>query len=181
MQKSKLQFKNQNFKQKKGGFTILETLVAITILSTAILGPMELASKSIVSAGTAQNQIKAFYLTQEAMEYIRNIRDTNLINGNPWITGGSLNLCVSGDCIVDVPQDSIAACVGTCPKIRYDDSTGFYYNYISGDETIFIRTARITNPVSGNLDEAKITVTTSWDEQRRSKSLTLNSYIFEWK
>ena len=170
------------------GFTILETLVAITLLSMAILGPMELASRSIGSAMVSQNQITAFYLSQEALEYIRNIRDNNLINSLPWISGGNLDECTGNDCIIDVPNSTlgdpsgnITACIGTCPKLKYDDAGGYYYNHISGNETIFTRKARIITPVNGNSDEAKIEITTSWDEKTGTRSVYLEEYVFNWR
>jgi len=63
----------------RGGFTLVETLVAISILSLAITGPMVIAQKGIGSSVYARDQVTAFYLAQEAVEYIRNVRDTNRI------------------------------------------------------------------------------------------------------
>ena len=49
------------------GFTLIETLIAITILTLAIAGPMVTASRSIVAAQTARDQLTASYLAQEGM------------------------------------------------------------------------------------------------------------------
>lgn len=64
------------------GFTILETLIAITVLVFAITGPLSLVAGSIRSSGYARDSITAFYLAQEAVEYIRNMRDINALNEN---------------------------------------------------------------------------------------------------
>lgn len=66
-------------KTKNRGFTLMETLIAIAVLSLAITGPMVIAQKGIGSAIYARDEVTAFYLAQEAVEYIRNIRDTNRI------------------------------------------------------------------------------------------------------
>src|SRR3989338_1659516 len=85
------------------GFTLIETLVAVTILSAAVAGPMVLSIKSIGSASVSQDQLVAFYLGQEVVEYIRNIRDTNLISGNNWLDGLTDCLLSSGPngCYID--------------------------------------------------------------------------------
>lgn len=64
----------------KKGFTILETLIAITVLVFAITGPLSLVAGSIRTSGYARDSITAFYLAQEAIEYIRNTRDINALN-----------------------------------------------------------------------------------------------------
>lgn len=84
-------------KENKGtnsakGFTLVEAMVAISILSLAVTGPMIIAQKGIGAAIYARDQITAFYLAQEAVEYIRNVRDTNRINNISWLT--SLTPCL---------------------------------------------------------------------------------------
>jgi len=64
------------------GFTVIETLVAIAILLLAIVGPLSMAEKGLAAAETARQEITAFYLAQEAIEYVRNIRDTNALQGH---------------------------------------------------------------------------------------------------
>jgi len=66
---------------KKCGFTLLETLAAVSVLTFAIVGPLTLAYYSIRSSSVSQNQLTAFYLAQEAIEYIKNLRDNNALTG----------------------------------------------------------------------------------------------------
>ena len=67
------------------GFTLMETLVAITLLLLAIGGPMYAVSQSLSSAIYARDQITASYLAQDAVEYIRNVRDHNALDNNSWL------------------------------------------------------------------------------------------------
>lgn len=67
------------------GFSLLETLVAISILMMTIVGPLSLASKGIVFADYVKDEIAGFYLAQEAIEAIRNIRDSNIKNNSSWL------------------------------------------------------------------------------------------------
>ncbi|MEI7480192.1 MAG: type II secretion system protein, partial [bacterium] len=91
---------------KKKGFTLVETLVAISILLIAIMSPMTIAQSSLSSAGYARNEFVAQYLNQDALEWIKNIKDYSaMVNmGTPgkttanWLTfNGTLTRCVSGD------------------------------------------------------------------------------------
>ena len=88
----------------KHGFTLIETLVAITILSAAVAGPMVLSIKNIGTAAVSQDQLVAFYLGQEVFEYVKNTRDTNLLNeSSDWLAGlDNCKISGSAGCYIDV-------------------------------------------------------------------------------
>jgi Tfp pilus assembly protein PilV len=65
-----------------GGFTLVETLIAITVLMIAISGPLVVANDGLTAALYARDQMTATFLAQESMETIKNFRDTNLAAGN---------------------------------------------------------------------------------------------------
>lgn len=72
------------------GFTLIETLVAISLLSVAIVAPMTLVSQSLKSAYYARDQVTAYNLAQEGIEAVRAIRDGNiLVNA---LTGANVDL-----------------------------------------------------------------------------------------
>lgn len=166
----------------KQGFTLIETLIALTVLIMIITGPLSLATKSISASIFSQDQITASYLAQEAVEYIINIRDNNSLQDNDWLYGLDQCLGASG-CYVDARNNNIVSCGSVCPKIKYDESGGFYYNYQTGQDTIFTRTVKISKiNIQGNEDEARIEVIISWLEKfGGQKSFTLQEDIFNWK
>ncbi|MCX5711452.1 MAG: prepilin-type N-terminal cleavage/methylation domain-containing protein, partial [Candidatus Omnitrophica bacterium] len=57
-------------------FTLVETLVAISIFSASILGLLAILSQGISDTGYAKKKMTADYLAQEGIEYLRNMRDT---------------------------------------------------------------------------------------------------------
>lgn len=175
IQNSKLYIQNS-----KKGFTLIEALVAITILTISIAGPITIASKGISSSIFARDQITAFYLAQEAVEYVRNKRDENNIKGNDWLNG--LSECMDNNiCIIDInesePDNIIRQCSGgICPVLKYDTNTNFY-NYSTGDNSIFTRT---TNIATINAREIAITTNLSWSTGKLGKTFTVKEHILDW-
>lgn len=74
------------FKRKKEeGFTIVETLVAITILMISIAGPLTIAQRSLMSSIFAKDQAVAAFLAQDAMEYLKNARSNSIATFSSWL------------------------------------------------------------------------------------------------
>lgn len=66
------------FKKEKG-FTIVELVIAIFILSVAVFGVYNAFSTIVVLTSGISDRFTAAYLAQEGIEIIRNTRDTNWI------------------------------------------------------------------------------------------------------
>lgn len=67
-----------NFKNKRG-FTIIETLVAVTILMISIVGPLTIAQKSLMASIYARDQVTASFLAQDIIEKIKNDKSNALL------------------------------------------------------------------------------------------------------
>lgn len=179
--------------QQNRGFTLVEAMVAISILSLAITGPMIIAQKGIGSAIYARDQITASYLAQEAVEYVRNVRDTNRINGTSWLSPFTELSCLEtglGEkCQIDAryadftAAGAIQACSGgTCPRLSYD-TVNRLYGYGSGSDwrqTPFTRTIVLDNRASSK--ELKISVTVSWNTTlfAPTRTFTVQEYILNF-
>lgn len=159
------------------GFTILEVILAITVLTLAVGGSFVLISQTIGSVSVVQSRLIASYLIQEGLELVRNIRDTNWLKNQPWNQNlGKENW--EGDYLTF----TLTPCPSPC---QYDnlsflgiDEGGFYgYNYSSGNETIFKRKITISD---GEFDKFKVSVEVLWKERGQLHSLTAQEYLYNW-
>ncbi len=173
----------------KSGFTLVEILVAISILSIAILATFTAVSQSLRATNFSEDQIIAYHLADEALEYIRNKRDSNAIqhivafgSGNTygWLSG--ITVPCTTACYVDVPNDAITACSGnaaSCPVLSYGTSGQYngLYQYTSGTGTMYKRSVALTMI---NATEASFVVTVSWTAQNISKNYTQTMVLKNW-
>lgn len=170
------------------GFSLLETLVAIAVLTGAILGPLALATQSIRASSLSGNRATAFFLAQEAIEYTRSRRDANLLTARFWLDG--LDGCVGGNgCTVDPfpqPDGSVLACPSDgCPFSQYGrgevgEPLRYGYNLLfAPEESIFRRTLEIL-PLSGIDYEAKVKVTVEWNERSNEERFIIEDYLFRF-
>lgn len=174
-QKSKTSLRLRQF--LTSGFTLLETLVAISILTLSIAGAFTSAQSGLSSAILARDQIIAFQLGQEAVELVRNIRDNNTYLGNNWLIG--LQSCINTDCFADVTNPSVplGVCTGGCKVFK--DGNGFYVQGGGGNPTGFTRIVRI-EPI--DLDqEVKVIVEMSWSKGLINRTFEINEHMFNWQ
>ncbi len=166
----------KRFPRSLRGFTLIETFVAITILLTAIVGPLTIASRGLSSAFLAKQQTVASFLAQEGIEYVRFKRDTNALNGNPWLSG--LSACTNAACYINAVTDSSASCGGACPPLRVNSSTGFYTYALSDPATEFTRSVQIS---SIGANEAQITSVVTWTTGSVVHRFTAAENILNWQ
>ena len=177
------------------GFTILETIISIAVVSLAIAGAATAVRVGIVGASSAKDQTRAFYLTQEAIEIIRNKRDgnelSNLSNGSTdWLTGIALpgNPCAPDNiCTVDATNYTLSnsGCGSewnTCPYLRQDlnSSSASYllYGYNgSWTQTPYRREVQIQSISS---TEVSITVQITWLRGTTLKSFKTTTIMKDW-
>jgi prepilin-type N-terminal cleavage/methylation domain-containing protein len=194
---NKTQFKN------KKGFTLVETLVAISILMLAILGPLSIASTGLQNVYFARDQITAYYLAQEGIEYAREIRDDNYITytrSNPLLAWDTiLKNCEPQQapypygCRIDMPRffniysesnpASLVACssLADCTIPLYEDSNGYYTyntNAPGAVASIFKRYVKIT-PNGSNPNDLNVQSTVIWQTgSQPQKTFTIAEDIY---
>lgn len=162
---------NQNL-----GFTLIETFVAITILTVAVIGPLGVLSRAIADSAYAKNQITAYYLAQDGLELVINKRYKNLQGGQDWLSG--LELCISS-CIFDVESDNAIRANISDPAARlFQNNEKLYIHDDRGNPTPFARVLSIETISGGGIETGAIIKSTiSWNYLGNTREFTLSSFI----
>lgn len=160
-------------------FTLIETLVAITILSIAIVAPMTLAWQSLSSAYYARDQVTAHHLAQEAVEAVRSIRDRNILrtlNGTP--TDVFEGIPKNQDFTIDTRDSQIRLCSGGCAPINHNGELYGHETGVTWVPTRFTRSVR-AEPIGDDL--LRILSEVRWRTGAfQERSFTISSILYEW-
>jgi prepilin-type N-terminal cleavage/methylation domain-containing protein len=168
---------------RKRGFTLIETLFALVILTTGFFSVFSLLRKSISVTTTSINQLIAVNLAQEGVEIIRNIRDTHYVSDNDW--NDVLSSLSGGTCVdyeADIESTTLVDAGDPYLKINSD-----MYQYALGDESIFKRRISASNDGSGLCGELAIVgdcimieVDVSWSERGNEFTFSAEDYIYNF-
>lgn len=180
------------------GFTLVETLVAISILLLVIVGPITIAQKGIRNAYFANEQFTAVFLAQEAIESVRQLRDADgldaydkLLNSvagaDTWNEMDSFaDTCDDENCaymrgenpLFRPCSDSFA---NNCEVTR-SVSDGTLGHNPSADDTQFTRHVRVTDMVSVGADVVgiQVRVTVTWNAVNLgTRSVVFQTWIYD--
>ena len=154
-------------KSKKRGFTLIELMMVIFIVSIGIAGVLNLIAKIFLHSRFASSKLTAIYLVQEGVEIVRNIRDTNWVEGESWDQG-----ITSGDFEADWDDQSLSPYQG-----RYLRANGNFYNYDSGQLTKFQR--KIT--IGKEVDKISVSVKVNWVEAGENYQAEAYGELYNWR
>lgn len=173
--------------KKIAGFTLLETLVTIVVISIGIMGSINLLNNSFQLATIAKNRLIAADLSQEGFELVRNVRDSNYLKNDPWLK--NLSNCVNPNwCLIDTPSGlgtplpSIQSMDLNQGQICFNSGRGYYSiscSINSGEAVNFRRAIQITEIGNGSRG-IKIISRVSWKEKGQWTDFGSNGKNFEY-
>lgn len=191
-------------KKNNKGFTLVEAMFAVFLLTFSITSLMSIVANSLFSARYARDEITANYLSQEVVDFVRNNRDTTVFLGTDpakvgWATFKQKYIAcetTENGCSIDVRDgtQSLTVCNESatsgelkCPYLYYNkNATGTTPFYTNDDKSGNIGKAK-TNFKRKLLfkeigeDEIEVTVTIEWKNGGVLKSRSLKTNLLNWQ
>ncbi len=163
-----------------GGYLLIEAMVAMGVLTTAVFGIFALMSQSIKLTRVIDDQYVGTYLAAEGIELAKNLFDANIppIGPGPWNANGfDVDRCYELD--IDTTSLNSAVSVG-CPtgSVRPLGFDGAFYRYIPGNSTAYTRTVHIEPIVDGAQTGIQVVSTVKWASG--VSSVSLEDKFYNW-
>ena len=200
-----MMYLNNKIKEQKG-FTLVETLVAVTILLLVMITPMTISTKTAKSTNFSSEQIVAFFLAQEGAELAQKHRDDLALkkflsttnpnySANPWADfldadSNALNPfypCFTGSgCGLEINTDvrgTLKTPVNCNPlsncRLHIDNTSNDRARYTyadTGTTTPFYRVIKMTKT---NDDEVQVISEVTWytEGQRKKQRVAVDTYL----
>lgn len=195
----------KNNKKYKNGFTLIEAMVAVFILTFTITTFLSVASSNLFSARYAKNEITATYLMQEVVDYVRNDRDTTVFlqksdtTENAWSNFKTkyVNCSDVNGCSIDILNSvfTLKKCTGEigpegtkCPYLYYksepNNAEPFYTNddgQNTGKVKTFFKRQLFVAPNAINPNEIDVEVIVFWKNGNTQVSRSLKTTLMKWQ
>ena len=163
-------------KRIRVGFSILEVVGALGIITIGLLGVTSLVIQNLQVQSVNRNYLVASMLAQEGLELIRNIRDNNWLSGNDWDYG-----IEPGSYIVDYTGyiGSVSGIGEARLKQRSDvGEEGYYWHGAGGLNSIFSRLITITQTSSELLN---VSCLIQWEDREQTYQYQADTILYDWR
>ncbi len=157
----------------KKSFTLIEVILAVSILTLAVGGSFALIQQTLLAASQNQSKLIAYYLAQEGIEVVRNIRDSNWLEQRARPSIAWDNGLADGDYIADYLNSDLIPFEN---KPLNFNSEGFY-SYSGDTQTKFKRKITVTKI---NDDTLKVSIGIEWVERGRTNNIGASEYLYNW-
>jgi type II secretory pathway pseudopilin PulG len=186
----------------KSGFTLVEALVALSILIVGIISGFILVTKALYDVTIIQDRLTASFLAQEGLELVRQIRDTNYLKTlGDTPTAWDNNLKTDGDYFISA---NVQTGTVILPLPVWQEDKSLYYHCSSGlynyDDTGSVVSTCSENPNNGiipttfkrkiniyhvSADEIRVQTSIAWKSRNISfeigkGGIKAEDHLFNW-
>jgi prepilin-type N-terminal cleavage/methylation domain-containing protein len=162
----------------KSGFTLIEVVFAMFILSMSAFGAFALLESSLAPASLNRSSLTAYYLAQEGTELVRNIRDNNWLEDREGTVAWNEGLSV-GIWEADYNSGALAAYTGRYFYIDDDPRVLSYIDSPAGEELTKYRRKITISEVSSEVIQVSVVV--YWTERGTDHDVEIISQLTDWR
>lgn len=176
---------------REKGITLVEVIIATFILLVAIIGSYLAFTQILIATSSVSDRLVAAYLTQEGVEVIRNIRDTNWLRQatDPAIVWDDiLNTCPEAGCQVDykkgIPGTPITFLDEYSNTLLNIDSSGFYtYDMVDTGDSMPTTPTKFKRKITITPDDDKLDVLVEviWESRGQPYSFAAEEILYNWR
>jgi Tfp pilus assembly protein PilV len=165
-------------KHSSRGFSILEAVIAIYVITMGLLGIMSLVLQGVRIQYINKNSIIASELAQEGLELVRNQRDANWLNNVDWKLGSTPQSdIVQGVARYRIDYKNGIWKINTIADAQLNLDSNSFYSYDAGTPSIFYRWI----DVADNTDYLIVKCTMQWNERGQNKNYIVQSLLYNWR
>ncbi len=166
------------------GFTLIETILAVTLVTMVFSGICGLILSTMQSSQNNLRRVQAMALAQEGLESLRYVRDSNWLQNYQWNGGGALwgqDLTLTAF----APEKTVWLQSISAPPFLLLSSDPTYATVSLGDFS-FERSLQLRAiPDAGGLsieeDQLEVTCTVTWRDHGRIQELELSTFLTNWQ
>ena len=175
----------KNIISDKAAFSLVEILVVLFIISLGLLGILSLIVQSIQSQDYNKNNLIAYQLSQEGVELIRRVRDSN------WASAYDFNysLAEASGILYEYCMDykDLTPQASSVPCALRLDGDGYYTHELLGPKSDFSRliSVKLLGPEDGidALSVGQVIRVRSevfWRDRKNNNSYLSEALLYDW-
>ncbi|PIR92864.1 hypothetical protein COT99_04020 [Candidatus Falkowbacteria bacterium CG10_big_fil_rev_8_21_14_0_10_43_10] len=168
----------------KKGFSILEVMISITIISVGMVGLFSLIIQNSKIYSTNKNKFIAVMLAQEGIELTRNIRDSNWLDPlNPAWDDNINSGGADGTFVIDYAANPGHGVNEISGGLLYLDSNKRYTHTAAGNTaTHFYRLITISTPAGCDIAGCfKVNSKVEWSERGKTYDFQIDVFLYDWR
>jgi len=174
MAKRKLEEHLNGKRDNLNSFSVVEVLIALSILLVGILGNVALMVRTLDTSILTLQKLTAAELAQEGVEIVRNIKDSKVISGkiDEWFDGFSEGIYYADyndEDLTEVTREE------DIPFLKKDEN-GFF-SYDSGKPTIYKRKIKIKKINDHHL---RVNSIVSWSHKGINFSVNVENHLYKY-
>ena len=184
----------RHFLFKSGaGFTLIETVVALALIVSGVVGAFSLALTGVTDASVSKNKLIAVNLAQEGIELVRKIRDDNELAGNAnWVAYLFPGALCSYSWKIDLFTTTGPLVSSDGSPLNYAPAMGLYsYSSVGASPSLFTRQIQVERPGGAGCMQGKraefpdsvqmrVRSIVTWNERSLLKTVSLEEAFYDW-